>query len=171
MTNTALPDVSQLLENMRAQLEPLVDSANSEQPPLMLGIHTGGWWVAQALHQRLGLNEPLGELNSQFHRDDFNKSGLHHNVGPSNLPVSVQDRDVILVDDILYTGRTIRAALNEIFDYGRPRRILLAVLLDRGQRELPIQADIVGGQIDLPASQQIKLNGPDPLELMLGDKS
>lgn len=168
MTKTELPKVEALLDNMQQQLESL---RNSGQPPLMLGIHTGGWWVAGELHKRLGLSEPLGELNSQFHRDDFTQSGLHPNVGPSRLPVSVQDREVILVDDILYTGRTVRAALNEIFDYGRPRRVWLAVLLDRGQRELPIQPDVVGGQIDLPAGQQIKLNGPDPLELMLGEKS
>ncbi|MGB1581981.1 MAG: bifunctional pyr operon transcriptional regulator/uracil phosphoribosyltransferase PyrR [Nevskiales bacterium] len=168
MSTNTLPDVNSLLDNMREQLTPLL---NSDSPPLMLGIHTGGWWVAQALHQQMGLTEPLGELNSQFHRDDFNKSGLHPNVGPSRLPVSVQDRDVILVDDILYTGRTVRAALNEIFDYGRPRRILLAVMLDRGQRELPIQPDIVGGRIDLPNTQKIKLNGPEPLELMLGEKA
>lgn len=168
MTRTELPNVETLLDSMQQQLESLT---GSDQPPVMLGIHTGGWWVARELHQRLGLAEPLGELNSQFHRDDFSRSGLHPNVGPSRLPVSVQDRDVILVDDILYTGRTVRAALNEIFDYGRPRRVWLAVLLDRGERELPIQADIAGGRIDLPAGQHIKLNGPEPLELMLGEKS
>ncbi len=167
MIEITIPEVSDLLDSMEKQLHQLVDALN--EPPLMLGIHTGGWWVAQALHQRLGLREPLGELNSQFHRDDFSQSGLHGNVGPSKLPLPVQDRHVILVDDILYTGRTVRAALNEIFDYGRPRSVRLAVLLDRHERELPIQADVVGGHIDLPAGCQIKLNGPQPLALMLGE--
>ena len=169
MNNPTLPDIDTLLDSLVSQLQPLVDSAS--EAPLMLGIHTGGWWIAQVLHQRLGLTEPLGGLNSQFHRDDFNQHGLHPNVGASDLPLSVQDRDVILVDDILQTGRTIRAAMNEIFDYGRPHRITLAVLLERNhQRELPIRADICGGQIELSATQNIKLSGPSPLQLTVTTK-
>ena len=170
MTAAKLPDPNILLDSIAEQLRPVV--AASPTAPLMLGIHTGGWWVAQALHERLGLSEPLGGLNSQFHRDDFNEHGLHANVGSSDLPLSVQDRDVILVDDILQTGRTIRAAMNEIFDYGRPHRITLVVLLERHhERELPIRADISGGQIDLSAEQNIKLSGPAPLQFKLTVKS
>lgn len=169
MNNPTLPDLDTLLDKLVAQLRPRIESAS--QDPLMLGIHTGGWWVAQILHQRLGLSEPLGGLNSQFHRDDFEKHGLHANVGASDLPLSVQDRDVILVDDILQTGRTTRAAMNEIFDYGRPRRISLVVLLERDQqRELPIQADVSGGHIELAPDQNIKLTGPTPLQLTLTAK-
>lgn len=166
MSEPTLPAVDTLLENMLPPLRTLIDAGPDE--PIMLGIHTGGWWVAQALHQRLALNTELGALNSQFHRDDFGHTGLHRNVEPSNLPLSLQDRRVILVDDILYTGRTIRAALNEIFDYGRPSRVYLAVLLDRDERELPIRADISGGRIALPAGRKIKLAGPEPLTLTLG---
>ena len=168
MNHTPVPDVAELLDKLQTQLQQHIEQMSS--PPLMLGIHTGGWWLASELHRRLKLSEPLGELNSQFHRDDFSQSGLHPNVGPSRLPVPVDDRDIILVDDILHTGRTIRAALNEIFDFGRPGHVLLAVLLDREQPELPIRPDFVGGTISLEPGQQIKLNGPDPLELMLGEK-
>ena len=86
-------------------------------------------------------------------------------VRPSDLSVSLNDRNVILVDDVLYTGRTIRAALNELFDYGRPARIVLAVLVDRGERELPIAPDATGMTTTLAPGQHIKLMGPDPLSL------
>ncbi len=109
-----------------------------------MGIYTGGVWIAQRLHQLLRLECPLGTLDISFYRDDFTRVGMNPQVKPSLLPVSIEDRHVILVDDILNTGRTIRAALNELFDYGRPASILLAVLVDRGGRELPIQADVVG---------------------------
>lgn len=133
----------------------------------MIGIHTGGVWIAERLHQMLGISSPLGSLNISFYRDDFTRIGVHPQVKPSNIPESVEDRHIILVDDVLYTGRTIRAALNEIFDYGRPSNICLAVLVDRDGRELPIQADIVGTHVELAGDQQIKLSGPDPLELSI----
>ncbi len=131
----------------------------------MIGIHTGGVWVAQQLHQRLNLNEPLGTLNISFYRDDFTRIGIHPQVQPSTLPLSVDGRHIILVDDVLYTGRTIRAAFNELFDYGRPASIMLAVLVERDGRELPIQADAVGQHVSLKAGEQIKLQGPEPLTL------
>lgn len=134
---------------------------------IMIGIHTGGFWVAEQLYQRLGLTNPLGSLNISFYRDDFTKIGLHPEVKPSQLPPGLDDKHIILIDDVLFTGRTVRAALNEIFDYGRPASVTLAVLLDRGERELPICADIIGKTISLAAHQQIKLSGPEPLNLFL----
>jgi pyrimidine operon attenuation protein/uracil phosphoribosyltransferase len=133
--------------------------------PLMVGIHTGGAWVARHLHQTLGLHEPLGLLDISFYRDDFSRIGVNPRVKPSMLPLSVDDRHILLVDDVLYTGRTVRAALNELFDYGRPASVVLAVLIDRGGRELPIQADVTGHRLSLARHQQVKLSGPEPLEL------
>lgn len=137
---------------------------------IMVGIHTGGLWLAEYLYQKLDLSSPLASLSISFYRDDFTKIGLHPQVKPSQLPPGVDDKHIILVDDVLFTGRTIRAALNEIFDYGRPASVTLAVLLDRGERELPICADICGKKISLTANQQIKLTGPVPLKLVLVQK-
>tara|TARA_R110001592_G_scaffold172752_1_gene411257 strand:+ start:1128 stop:1628 length:501 start_codon:yes stop_codon:yes gene_type:complete len=133
----------------------------------IIGVRTGGVWVAQRLHERFGLEHPLGELNIAFYRDDFSRIGLHPTVEPSNLPFDVDDRHLILVDDILYTGRTIRAAMNEIFDYGRPASITLVVLVERDGRELPIRADIAGTRLGLAPSEHVKLLGPDQLRLEL----
>lgn len=133
--------------------------------PLIIGIHTGGAWVAEYLHQQLKFIEPLGTLDISFYRDDFTRVGLNPQVKASDLPVDVDGRHVVLVDDVLHTGRTIRAAMNEIFDYGRPTSITLAVLICRDGRELPIQADIVGETVSLAPSQHIKLSGPETLVL------
>lgn len=131
----------------------------------VIGIHTGGVWVAERLHKLLKITDPLGELNIAFYRDDFSQIGMHPSVEPSNLPFDVDNRHIILVDDILYTGRTIRAALNEIFDYGRPASVTLAVLVDRCEHELPVKADVVGATMSLNAGEHVKLSGPDPLNL------
>lgn len=134
----------------------------------MLGIRTGGEWIAQALHQRLGLPEPLGILDSSFYRDDFASVGLHHEVQPSIIPWDLDNQNVFLVDDVLYTGRTTRAAMNELFDYGRPASITLVTLVDRkGCRQLPIQPDI--SALQLECHQTVKLHGPTPLTLSLID--
>lgn len=133
--------------------------------PLMIGVHTGGLWVAEKLHQKLGLTKPLAEIDISFYRDDFTRIGLNPQVKPSHIPSEVEGEHIILVDDVLYTGRTIRAALNEIFDYGRPDSVTLAVLVDRGARELPLHADIVGLELDLSPEKQVKLTGPAPLAL------
>lgn len=159
---TELEPVEVLLERIASEL-----AERRLDRPLMIGIHTGGVWVAQRLHQRLGLPEPLGTLDIAFHRDDFSRIGMQPQVRPSRLPFDVDDRHVILVDDVLYTGRTVRAALNEIFDYGRPASVLLAVLVDRGGRELPIAADVAGQRLALPPEQQLKLQGPDPLSMVI----
>lgn len=131
----------------------------------MIGIHTGGVWVARRLHELMQLPAPLGQLNITFYRDDFSRIGLHPRVQPSSLPFAVDDQEIVLVDDVLHTGRTIRAALNEIFDFGRPARVLLAVLVERSGRELPISADVIGKRISLNAGEHVKLTGPEPLAL------
>ncbi len=160
------PNVSELLVTLSNRLDQHLQARRISQP-LMIGIHTGGVWIAKQLHRRLGLGEPLGVLNISFYRDDFTRIGVHPQVKPSRLPVTVEDRHIILVDDVLQTGRTVRAALNEIFDYGRPASVTLAVLVDRPGRELPIEPTVSGTRLQLEARQQIKLEGPEPLRLTL----
>ncbi|MFQ5469266.1 MAG: bifunctional pyr operon transcriptional regulator/uracil phosphoribosyltransferase PyrR [Gammaproteobacteria bacterium] len=159
-------DASPLIEKLPPQIESLIAN-NQISDPLMIGIHTGGAWIAGRLHQALSLQEPLGSLDISFYRDDFTRIGMNPQVKPSRLPSSVDDRHIILVDDVLYTGRTIRAALNEIFDYGRPASVSLVVLVERSGRELPIQADCTGQHMELGDEQHIKLQGPEPLSLIL----
>jgi len=142
-------------------------TATGATEPLMVGIHTGGVWVAERLRARAGISTPLGTLNINFYRDDFTRIGLHPRVLPSHLPCAVDNRHVVLIDDVLQTGRTVRAALNAIFDYGRPASVQLAVLVDRSGRELPVQADVVGQHLDLALDEHVKLIGPDPLQLVV----
>ncbi|MBL1293906.1 MAG: bifunctional pyr operon transcriptional regulator/uracil phosphoribosyltransferase PyrR [Thiotrichales bacterium] len=151
------PDV--LLSKMAEQLKTRINNQHIDNPA-MIGIHTGGVWVARHLHQQLGIEEPLGTLDISFYRDDFSRIGMSPQVKPSQLPFSIDDRNIILVDDVLYTGRTIRAALNELFDYGRPASITLAVLIVRSGREIPISADVAGTELVLEKHQQIKLYVP-----------
>lgn len=160
MTHTANPD--QLLEKLASDLENLLDHRSIDKP-LMVGIHTGGAWLAEKLHKRLNIQDELATLDISFYRDDFSRIGMNPQVKPSNLPPQVEDRHIILVDDVLQTGRTIRAAMNEIFDYGRPASITLACLIERSGRELPVQADVVGQTLELENNEQIKLTGPEPL--------
>ncbi|MCF6235659.1 MAG: bifunctional pyr operon transcriptional regulator/uracil phosphoribosyltransferase PyrR [Gammaproteobacteria bacterium] len=167
MTHTQA-ETTVLISNISRELKVRID-AGELCNPAMIGIHTGGTWVAMRIHQQLELETPLGELNISFYRDDFSRKGMQPQVSPSHLPFKVDDRHIILVDDVLYTGRTIRAALNEIFDYGRPATITLVVLAMRDGRELPIQADVVGSHFELESHQQIKLQGPDPLSLRIMD--
>lgn len=157
-------DIDKLIEHMAQGLRQRF-AQDALQDVLMIGIHTGGVWVAERLHRELAIKQPLGQLDISFYRDDFSRIGMNPQVKPSHLPNSVDDCKVVLVDDILHTGRTVRAALNEIFDYGRPASVTLAVLGERSGRELPIQADIVGKQFTLEAHEHIKLTGPEPLRL------
>lgn len=159
-------DIESLLGNMAKRLEALLEERNIKQPK-MIGIHTGGVWVAERLKKLLALEQPLGTLNISFYRDDFSRIGLHPQVSPSNLPFDIDDSAIILVDDVLQTGRTIRAALNEIFDYGRPATVILVTLVERSGRELPIQADITGLSMELKPDEQVKLTGPDTLSLVI----
>ncbi len=160
MTHAAKPD--QLLEKLATDLENLLEQRNITNP-LMVGIHTGGVWLAEKLHRRLSIQDPLATLDISFYRDDFSRIGMNPQVKTSSLPHHLEDRHIILVDDVLQTGRTIRAAMNEIFDYGRPASITLACLVERSGRELPIQADAVGQVLELDKHEQIKLTGPEPL--------
>ena len=157
-------EVQDLIESMAQALTSRLQQRGIQEPA-MVGIHTGGVWVAKALHKRLGLREPLGSLDISFYRDDFTRIGMNPQVRPSELPFNVDDRHIILVDDVLHTGRTIRAALNELFDYGRPASIMLAVLVERSGRELPIEANVVGRTMELAPGQHVKLTGPDPMTL------
>ena len=113
--------VNTCLDDLSAQIRETVSTKRLETI-LMIGIRTGGVWVAEKLHQMLSLSAPLGQLDITFYRDDFSRIGLHPKIMPSTLPFDIEDRHLLLVDDVLYTGRTIRAALNEIFDYGHPAR-------------------------------------------------
>ncbi len=160
MTHAANPE--QLLEKLATDLENLLEHRQIDNP-LMVGIHTGGAWLAEKLHQRLAISDELATLDISFYRDDFSRIGMNPQVKPSSLPLQVEDRHIILVDDVLQTGRTIRAAMNEIFDYGRPASIMLACLIERTGRELPIQADVVGQVLELENNEQVKLTGPEPL--------
>lgn len=160
MQRLAAPE--ELLTQLAQKLHALLDD-KAIVDPLMVGIHTGGVWVATALHQKLKICEPLATLDISFYRDDFSRIGMNPKVKPSNLPPNVEDRHIILVDDVLHTGRTIRAAMNELFDYGRPASITLVCLIDRSGRELPLQADIVGEHVNLNKGEHIKLTGPEPM--------
>ncbi len=155
-----------LLDQLEAGLKQIIRQRQLEAP-VMIGIHTGGSWIAERLHQRLGLADPLGLLDISFYRDDFSQIGMHPEVKPSHLPFRVEGRNILLIDDVIHTGRTIRAALNEIFDYGRPAQIVLGVLIERDGRQIPLQPDCLGGRLSLGAGQRINLGGPDPLTLSL----
>lgn len=159
-------DVQALLNSMATEIHELL----ADKKPLLVGIHTGGVWIAEQLANILGtdfFDAPLGTLNIAYYRDDFTQIGMHPQVSPSDLPFSVDDRHLLLVDDVLHSGRTIRAALNEIFDYGRPASVTLAVLVERNGRELPIQADIIGQSVELTEEQHIKLSNDNGLQLEL----
>jgi len=118
-------------------------------------------WVAEHLHRRLGLTLPLGTIDVGLHRDDLERAGLRTAMRASMIPFEVAGADILLVDDVLYTGRTIRAAMNELFDYGRPDRIRLAALVDRTGRHLPIAASFVGTTVALDDSHEIVLDRTD----------
>ncbi|MCZ7565826.1 MAG: bifunctional pyr operon transcriptional regulator/uracil phosphoribosyltransferase PyrR [Burkholderiales bacterium] len=148
----ALPDAERLYDALVRHLSPLVNAQTG-----MVGIQTGGAWVAERLHRDLGLVVPLGTLNISFYRDDYTSSGLHANVRPSRIPFDVNGRSLLLVDDVLFTGRTVRGAMNELFDYGRPESIGLVVLVDRGGRQLPICAQIVGATLAVPPGAKLDL--------------
>lgn len=161
-----LPDPNQLLPQMAADLGALLARRGVEQP-YFIGIRTGGVWVAEALLRELGLEQPLGTLDVSFYRDDFTRNGLHPQVRPSELPFDIEDQHLVLVDDVLMSGRTVRAALNELFDYGRPASVTLVCLLDLDARELPVHADVLGASLALAPHERVKLSGPAPLTLEL----
>ncbi len=160
----SLPNPAELLPKMAAELSAHLANRQITEPRF-IGIHTGGVWVAQALLQALGRSDELGILDVSFYRDDFTRNGLHPQVRPSVLPFEIEGQHLILVDDVLMSGRTIRAALNELFDYGRPASVTLVCLLDLSARELPIRPDVVGAILSLAPTERVKLLGPAPLTL------
>ena len=122
----------------------------------LVGIASGGAWLAERLHRDLGLAQPHSSLSSSLHRDDFAQRGLASSA-QTQLHFDVNGADVLVLDDVLYTGRTVRAVINELFDYGRPARVRLAVLVDRGGRQLPVQADFAAARLALAPTQSLAL--------------
>ena len=147
-----LPDTEQLCAKLIEELRPVITPHTA-----MVGIYTGGLWLAERLHKALGITAPLGALDISFYRDDFDTAGLHHTVHPSQIPFQVDGAEILLVDDVLYTGRTVRAAMNELFDYGRPASISLVVVADRGERQLPIAAQYCGTKVSVPPGKLLRL--------------
>lgn len=163
-----LPNAEELFQQLSTDIKTFISEHNI-QDPLLIGIRTGGAWIAQRLQEEMTQPE-LGILDISFYRDDFDERGLSANAKGSELPDSIEDRNIILVDDVLMSGRTIRAAMNEIFDHGRPASINLAVLLDIGRRQLPIQADIIAAKLELEEGKKAKLSGPNPFTLSLKEQ-
>ncbi len=171
------------IPDAEALLGALVDALRADATPEMalVGIHTGGVWLAERLHAALGLKMPLGSIDVSYYRDDYanrGSRGLPRGTKASSIPFEVEGAHIVIVDDVLYTGRTIRAAMNELFDYGRPGRIDLAVLVDRGDRELPIFARYCAHTLSapLPATQELVMARAgdevrSPLTLTLKEKS
>jgi pyrimidine operon attenuation protein / uracil phosphoribosyltransferase len=122
----------------------------------LVGVTSGGAWLVERLQRDLKLALPVGTISSSMHRDDFSQRGMSSG-GQTVLPFDVTGSDILLFDDVLYTGRTIRAVVNELFDYGRPKRVQLAVLVDRGGRELPIHAEFAAARLVLPVNQSLAL--------------
>ncbi|MFD2643895.1 bifunctional pyr operon transcriptional regulator/uracil phosphoribosyltransferase PyrR [Pseudomonas japonica] len=160
----SLPNPAELIRQMAVDLRAHLNRRNIAEPRF-IGIRTGGVWVAQALLDELGNTTALGTLDVSFYRDDFSQNGLHPQVRPSELPFEIEGQHLVLVDDVLMSGRTIRAALNELFDYGRPASVTLVCLLDLDAGELPIRPNVVGATLSLAPHERVKLLGPAPLVL------
>lgn len=153
---TALPDAERLCEKLAAELRPKVGARTA-----MIGLYTGGAWLAEKLHALIGLPTPLGLMDIAFYRDDYAARGLKHDPKRTRIPFDVNGAELLLVDDVLYSGRTVRAAMNELFDYGRPASISLVVLADRGGRQLPICAQHCGASIAVPPAMRLRLKRQD----------
>ncbi len=147
-----LPDAEALCEALARELRPRIGPRTA-----LIGLYTGGAWLAERLHALLGMSAPLGLMDIAFYRDDYHARGLQHDPKRTRIPFDVNGRDLLLVDDVLYTGRTVRAAMNELFDYGRPASISLVVLADRGGRQLPICAQHCGARLEVPAGMRLTL--------------
>jgi pyrimidine operon attenuation protein/uracil phosphoribosyltransferase len=145
-------DAESLYANMLVRIRSIL------RPDMQLvGIASGGVWLAQRMAADLALTEPVGVISSTMHRDDFARRGMTA-ATPTQIPFDVNGAHILLLDDVLYTGRTVRAVLNELFDFGRPASVSLAVLVDRGGRELPIQPDLCMASISLPSTQSLSLD-------------
>ena len=159
MTQTIQLDAELLYTDLLGGVKALI--AATPQPVVLAGITSGGAWLAERLQRDLQLPGDAGVISSSMHRDDFAEKGLHPQCRPTVIPFDVEGRHIILVDDVLYTGRTLRAVINELFDYGRPASVQLAVLVDRGGRELPIQGNVCAATMNLPANQSLELARDD----------
>ena len=157
-----LPDAEKVCEQLAKELRPLIGSKTA-----MVGLYTGGAWLAERLHQLLKIEKPLGLMDIAFYRDDYAARGLHHDPKRTKIPFDVNGAELLLVDDVLYSGRTVRAAMNELFDYGRPASIRLVVLADRGGRQLPIAAQHVGATVEVPAGMRLRLKRSESGKLAL----
>ena len=147
-----LPEAEKLCEQLAAELKPHVGPKSA-----MVGLYTGGVWLAERLHKLLGMKTPLGLMDIAFYRDDYAARGLHHDPKRTKIPFDVNGAELLLVDDVLYSGRTVRAAMNELFDYGRPASIALVVLAERDGRQLPVCAQHVGAKVGVPAGMRLRL--------------
>ena len=154
-----MPPLPNPLPDAETQCRQLADliRPHLHRRPALIGIFSGGAWIAERLKELLGLPEDIGLIDVSFYRDDFSEKGLRPQVKPTLIPFDVEGRHLILVDDVLYTGRTTRAALNELFDYGRPASVTLAVLADRGGRELPIGAAYFIWEVPLSDGESLEL--------------
>ncbi len=157
-----LPDAEKLCEQLAAELRPRIGPKSA-----MVGLYTGGAWLAERLHKLLDMKSPLGLMDIAFYRDDYAARGLKHDPKRTKIPFDVNGCELLLVDDVLYSGRTVRAAMNELFDYGRPASISLVVLADRGGRQLPICPQYCGAKLELPAGMRLRLKRDDAGRLEL----
>jgi len=150
---TKLPEAEKLCAQLVAELKPHIGPKTA-----MVGLYTGGAWLAERLHKDLALQTPLGLMDIAFYRDDYSARGLKRDPKRTKIPFDVNGAELLLIDDVLYSGRTVRAAVNELFDYGRPASISLVVLADRGGRQLPICAQYCGAKVDVPGGMRLRLN-------------
>jgi pyrimidine operon attenuation protein / uracil phosphoribosyltransferase len=151
-------DAEALYATLREGVRPWL----AAQPDAVLvGIWSGGAWLAARLQADLQRTGEPGVISSTLHRDDFAERGLAAGAGATKLPFAIDGQHILLIDDVLYTGRTIRAALNELYDFGRPASVALAVLVDRGGRQLPIEPQIAAVRVALPAHQSLALARAD----------
>lgn len=157
-----LPDVDTLINRLADVIRPTLTPDTA-----LVGIHSGGVWIAERLHALLNVATPLGTLSITHYRDDFARIGLHPQAKPSRLPFEVEGRNIIVVDDVFYTGRTVRGAMHELFDYGRPASIRLAALVNRGGHELPICPDFTGLEYAIPPGQSLTLSREDDGSLII----
>ncbi len=153
-----LPNPETLLSDISAKILAQLANPLLAENSALIGIHSGGVWLMQRILSQIKTAIPYGTLDAALYRDDYAQRGLKAELQPSNIAFNVQNKHIILIDDIFYTGRTTRAAMNELFDYGRPASITLAVLINRGGAELPITPQIVGAEILLKPNQSLQLS-------------
>ena len=161
-----LPDVEQTVNALAQRMR-----ASMEAGAQLVGIYSGGAWLAERLAHTIGGDRPVGYIDVSFYRDDFAQKGLKPKVKRTELPFDVEGAHLVLVDDVLYTGRSVRAAINELFDFGRPARVELAVLIDRGGRELPIEPTYVGARVEAPHDVSIVLSRDESGRLSLSTEA